>query len=410
MKCLILSSKIIWKVSDSMKLMINKIKNSEFLTFNEVLRLKVAIVTSFLFVFVTLSVPLSSYSNFTSGVDILIPIGFALLLVLTLFLTIINLNRWAMHFSIYTIIGLTIFYVSGTDHFYGYILFFVTLTVIIFYQDIITYLLYGGGITAYGIFYIIENGQAIVGLNSTGLEFSSLTYQAILIGFYIIFLIQFIVSDNIYENMNNEWVSMNKVLEKYQTFSLQYLIENLEKNDKDPLYKDHKFQQLISELSVFINEFFEEDGNKIAEVVEFYFFLHDQEIDFIINDKELPLITRKYAIELQKYLLNTRSELVSVLFDFTTLFKGDKKFQENRYEYNLEKLYKNKIDRLLGLSILYKYLKTEVTQYDRWGKVSGVLTHEEITELFTSKEFRAFLSFEQVNFFLDNEELFQKNL
>ena len=103
MKYLILSSKIIWKVSDNMKSMINKIKNSEFLTFNEVLRLKVAIVTSFLFVFVSLSVPLSSYNNFTSGVDILIPIGFALLLVLTMFLTVINLNRWAMHFSIYTI-------------------------------------------------------------------------------------------------------------------------------------------------------------------------------------------------------------------------------------------------------------------------------------------------------------------
>lgn len=410
MKYLILSSKIIWKVCDSMKSMVNSIKNSEFLTFNEVLRLKVAIVTIFLFIFVTLSVPLSYYNNFTSGVDILIPLGFALLLVLTIFLTLVNLNRWAMHFSIYTIIGLTIFYVGGTDHFYAYILFFVTLTVIIFYQDIITYLLYGGGITAYGIFYIIENKEAIVGLNSIGVDFSSLTYQTILIGFYVIFLIQFIVSDNIYENMNNEWVSMNKVLEKYQTFSLQYLKENLENNEIEPLYKNHKFQQLVSELSVFINEFFEEDGNKIAEVVEFYFFLHDQEIESIIGDKKLPLITRKYAVELQKYLINSRSELVSMLFDFTTLFKGDEKFQETRYEYNLEKLFSNKIDKLLALSILYKYLKTEVTQYDRWGKVAKVLNHEEITELFISKEFREFISFEQVNFYLDNEELFEKYL
>ena len=92
------------------------------------------------------------------------------------------------------------------------------------------------------------------------------------------------------------------------------------------------------------------------------------------------------------------------------MFKGDKKFQVCRYEYNLEKLFNNKIDRLLGLSILYKYLKTEVTQYDRWGKVSRVLTHEEISELFISKEFRAFISFEQVNFYLDNAELFEKHL
>ncbi len=410
MKYLILSLKIIWKVSDSMKSMINRIRNSEFLTFNEVLRLKVVIVTIFLFVFVTLSIPLSSYNTFTKDVDILIPIGFALLLVLTMVLTIINLNRWAMHLSIYTIIGLTIFYVGGTDHFYGYILFFVTLTVIIFYQDIITYLIYGGGITIYGIYYIAQNGHSIVGINSSGVEYSSLTYQTILIGFYVVFLIQFIVSDNIYEKMNNDWVRMNKVLEKYQTFILQYLKENLEQNEIEPLYKNSKFQQLVSELSVFINEFFEEDGNKIAEVVEFYFFLHDQEINKIVEDKELPLITRKYAVELQKYLINSRSELVSILFDFTTLFKGDKKFQETRYEYNLEKLFNNKIDKLLALSILYKYLKTEVTQYDRWGKVARILTHEEITELLVSKEFREFISFEQVNFYLDNQELFEKHL
>lgn len=410
MKFLILLSKIIWKVSDNMKTMINRIKNSEFLTFNEVLRLKVAIVTIFLFVFVTLSIPLSSYNDFTTDVNILIPIGFALLLALTMLLTLINLNRWAMHFSIYIIIGLTIFYVGGTDYFYGYILFFVTLTVIIFYQDIITYLLYGGGITIYGIYYVMQNGSTIVGINSTGIEFSSLTYQIILIGFYLVFLIQFIVSDNIYEKMNNEWVKMNKVLEKYQAFSLQYLKEHLEDNEIDPVYKSSKFQQAVSELSVFINEFFEEDGKKIAEVVEFYFFLHDQEVDHIIKDKELPFETRKYAIELQKYLINSRSELVSILFDFATLFKGDKKFQETRYEYSLEKLFENKIDKLLALSILYKYLKTEVTQYDRWGKVARVLTHEEITELFVSKEFREFISFEQVNFYLDNQELFEKNL
>ena len=393
-----------------MKTMINRIKNSEFLTFNEVLRLKVAIVTIFLFVFVVLSIPLSSFNSFTRDIEILIPIAFALLLVFTMLLTVVNLNRWAMHFSIYTIIGLTLFYVGGSNHFYGYMLFFVSLTVIIFYQDIITYLLYGGGITIYGIYYITQNGESILGKNATGIETSSLTYQVILLGFYLIFLVQFIISDNIYEKMNNEWIRMNKVLEKYQSFSLQYLKEHLEDNEVEPLYKDTKFQQLVSELSVFINEFFEEEGNNIAEVVEFYFFLHDQEVDKIIGDKELPLLTRRYAIELQKYLINSRSELVSILFDFTTLFKGDQKFQENRYEYSLEKLFNNKTDKLLALSILYKYLKTEVTQYDRWGKVTRVLNHEEITEMFVSKEFREFISFEQVNFYLDNQELFRNYL
>jgi len=216
-----------------MKAIINRILNSEFLTFNEVLRLKVAIVTTFLFVFVFLSILLSSFNDFTLDINILFPLGFALMLMLTLVLMIFNLNRWAMHLSIYTIIGLTIFYVGGSNHFYGYILFFVTLTIIIFYQDVITYLIYGGAITVFGVFYTILNGESILGINSPGVEISSLTYQVILVGFYVVFLVQFIISDNIYEKMNNEWVRMNKVLEKYQDFSLEYLIEVSEKNEKD---------------------------------------------------------------------------------------------------------------------------------------------------------------------------------
>jgi len=390
-----------------MKMLISKILNSEFLTFNEVLRLKVAVVTIFLFIFVLLSIPVSTLNDFSLDISVLIPTGFALLLVLTILLTILNLNRWAMHFSIYTIIGLTIYYVGGSNHFYGYVLFFVTLTVIIFYQDIITYIIYGGAITIYGIYYISVNGGSIVGVDSIGVEMSSITYQTILIGFYAVFLIQFLISDNIYEKMNNEWVRMNKVLEKYQDFTLHYLKENIEEKKEMPIYKNVKFQQVVSELSVFINEFFEEEGDNIAEVVEFYFFIHEQEITSIVEDKNISLITRRFAVELQKYLLNQRSELVSILFDFATLFKKENEYEETRYEYNLDNLFGNKIDKLLSLAILYHYLKTEVTQFDRWGKINGVLTHEEIAELLVSIEFREFISFEQVNFFLDNQELFE---
>lgn len=388
-------------------MLISKILNSEFLTFNEVLRLKVAIVTIFLFVFVLLSIPISTIYNFSLDISIIVPTGFALLLGFTILLTFINLNRWAMHFSIYTIIGLTIYYVGGSNHFYGYILFFVTLTVIIFYQDIITYLIYGGAITIYGIYYLSVNGATIVGVDSIGVNISTITYQVILIAFYAVFLIQFILSDNIYEKMNNEWVRMNKVLEKYQDFTVHYLKENIEEKNETPIYKNVKFQQVVSELSVFINEFFEEEGGNIAEVVEFYFFIHDQEINTIIEDKNISMVTRKFAVELQKYLLNDRSELVSILFDFSTLFKGETKYEPSRYEYNLDRLFESKSNKLLSLAILYHYLKTEITQYDRWGKINGVLTQEELAELLVSNEFREFISFEQVNFFLDNQELFE---
>ena len=169
-------------------------------------------------------------------------------------------------------------------------------------------------------------------------------------------------------------------------------------------------EQTISELSIFINEFFEEKGENIAEFVEFYFFLHNQDINEIIEDKNVSTLTRKYANEFHKYLMNERSELISILFNFSTLFKGDSNYNEKRYEYNLDILFTNKIDKLLSLAILYKYLKTEVTQYDKWGKIERKLTHSEVTELFVSKEFREFISFEQVNFYLDNQDLFEEFL
>lgn len=388
----------------------NRILNSEFLTFGEVLRLKVAVVTIFLTVFVALSVPTITFEFFTLDTNIIVPLGFALLLSITLLLMVFNKNRWAMHFSIYTILGLTLYYVSESYHLYGYILFFVALTIIIFYQDIITYLIYGGAITAYGIIYIIDNIDDLVGANSYGPEISSGTYQFILLGFYLIFLIQLIVSDNIYEKMNNEWVRMNKVLGKYQNFSFETLKTIREIKDEEPVYENVRFQQTVSELSVFINEFLEEKGDNIAEFVEYYFFLHNQDINNIIKDKTISPLARKYALQLQKYLLNQRTELLSILFDFSTLFKDNEESSKNRYEYNLDNLFSNKIDKLLSLAILYKFLKTEITQYDKWGKIENTLTHKEITKRFTSKEFREFISFEQVNFYLDNQELFAKYL
>jgi hypothetical protein len=206
--------------------------------------------------------------------------------------------------------------------------------------------------------------------------------------------------------MNNEWVRMNKILGKYQEFTVQHLLEMIEENNAEPVYKNMKFQQTVSELCLFVNEFFEKDANNITEVVEYYFFLHEQEVDDIVQNKSLSITARRYANELEKYLLNRRSELVSILFDFATLFNEDREYSPTRYEYNLDKLFSDRIDKMLSLAILYKYLKTEITQFDKWGNVKRVLTHQEITELFQSKEFREFISFEQVNFFLDNQELF----
>lgn len=393
-----------------MRAIFRRIINSEFLTFNEVLRLKVVIVTIFLFVFTGLTVPLYNLNSLQMTIDIAVPISIAVLLAATVGLLIGNLNRWAMHISIYVVMILTVYHVSGSTRFYGYMLFFVTLTVIIFYQDILAYLIYGVMVLAYGIYFIVDNGQYMVGINSPGLIASAYTYQVILVGFYLVFLIQFIVSDSIYEKLNNEYVRMNKVLGKYQELTLSNLVDIVEQKGLEPVFKSVGFQKAVTELSIFVNEFFEDEAENIQEVVEFYFFLHDQNVDEIIDNKDISPVTKKYAMQLRKYLLNTRSELVSILFDFSTLFKGDDKYNELRYEYSIDELFDNKVNKLMALAILYRYLRKEKTQIDKFGKADRRLTHEEIVDLFISKEFREFVTYEQVNFFLDNQDLFDRYL
>ena len=211
-----------------MQRIIDRIRNSEFLTFSEVLKLKVAIVTFFLTALILLTIPLSSFNDFTIDINVFVPMSLGLLILLTILLVVVNLNRFAMHMSTISIIILTLYYSQGSNHFYGYIMFFVALTVIIFYQDIVSYLIYGGLIVApMGVYYIFDKGASIIGTTSLDPEVSMLTYLVVLIGFYLVFLIQFLISDNIYEKMNNEWVRMNKILEKYQDFSYGHLEETL---------------------------------------------------------------------------------------------------------------------------------------------------------------------------------------
>ncbi len=131
----------------------------------------------------------------------------------------------------------------------------------------------------------------------------------------------------------------------------------------------------------------------------------------MIENEEASKEAKLYAEQLQKYLLNKRSELTSMLFDFSTIFIDQEEvFNSSRYLYSIDDLFTTKTNKMLALAILYKYLRTEVTQFDKWGNIGKILTHEEITELFVSKEFREFISFEQVNFYLDNQELFEKFL
>jgi hypothetical protein len=362
----------------------------------------------FLIIFVFLSIPFAGFNDFVWSVDLIVPLSIVALLGLSFILVIFNLSRFAMHMSIWTILLLTAYYAFGSTTLFTFMLFFISLTIIIFYQDILSYLIYGVISTLSGVMYIYYFGDLLAGINSYGAEITNLTYQIILVSFFVVFFIQLLVSDNIYEKLSSEWVKMNKYVNRYQDISFTHLNNIL--SDEKKAYDSEKFQKIVMEISTFMNSYFDDEAEKIIEVVEFFFTLHHHDVEQVINDSKLPTITRKYANELKKYLMNANSEMTALLFDFNNLLQVDNNYDSYRYNYNLDEINKNRIDKLLSLAILYKFLKTEVTQKDKWGQIERKLTHDEISQLFTSKEFREFLSYEQIKFFTDNEEIFNKYL
>jgi len=393
-----------------MKDLILKIRNSEFLSLAEVLRLKVSLVLIFLFIFGSLTIPFSIFEDLSLEVRIIVPVAFFILFTTTFIMLVVNKVRISMHFSIYTFIGLTIYYMGGSSELYGYLLLFITLTIIIFYQDIYTYIIYGGALTAYGVIYIINNGDMMAGLNITQAGLSSIIYQFALIGFFLVFLLYFIISETSYESLNNNYLKTEKFIERYRKFTVKYVDELNEKNDINQYFEQPPFHQAVSELSVFINEFLQEDYEKISEVIEFYFFLHNQSIDEVLEKEDLPKETIKYAKQFKKYLLNKNNELEAIVQEVAAQKKATHTNINNHYDYNINAIFTNRSNRLIAFATIYKFLRSEVTQLDKWGRVDRVLNHQEIKELLQTKPFREYISFEDVNFFLNNEELFDKFL
>ncbi|MFW6282378.1 MAG: hypothetical protein ACOC1O_06315 [bacterium] len=392
--------------------MFSKVKNSEFLSFAELLKLKVSLVLFFLFIFILLTVvPISIFEDFNLEIRILIPSGFLLLFLLSVFLLSINKVRAAMHFSIYTFIGLTVYYVIGSSHLYGYLVIFVTLSIIIFYQDIYTYILYGLPLTGYGVYYIIVNGEQLGNSNLNNLGLSNFIYQGILVGFYVIFLIHFILSDHIYESINNEYLEIQKKNKNYRGYSLKYAEDLQERNNIAPHYQRPGFQKSVKEVAKFFNAFLDNQDEDIKELVDFYFFLHRTSIDEILTSKTINPITVKYTKELKKYILNENSEMYEIFYTFLTQFK--KGFPQNdkfRYVSELDKLFNNRANRLIALAMIYHYLKIEKTQYDKWGRIEKAYTHDEIVDLFQSNSFREIISYEDMTFFMKNQHVFENYL
>jgi hypothetical protein len=391
-----------------MKNFFRRVFNTEFLPMSEVRKIKVILVMVFLTLVTAVTIPLSIFFDYELVIKIAVIAVLVLVLFLTMFLIKVNKIMASIQISIVYTIALAFFYMQGTSGFYAYLFFFIGLTVIVFYQELFSYLTYGTFMTALGIYYVIYHQTNLAG--ASNLIGSVYIYIAILSIFYLIFLLQVLYNEKLYTELNYEWVRMINIIDKYQDDTMSYLEDIQKQNKKDPLYENVDFQNAVQEVSVFIYEQFKEVGKEITNVLDLYIYIHEKGIDHILQSEELSVSTKKVAVRLQKYLLNKRTNMISIVFNFFTRFRDTAPYRENRYDYSLDVLAEKSDEQIIAVAMLYTYLSNEMTIKDQWGQISKSMTHDEIRDWFLSSEMLEFLSDAQIAFFKENEELFKEYL
>ena len=393
-----------------MKELIKKIQRSEFLTLNELLRVKVTVVMFFLLLFGAFIIPISFFENLGLGIRIIVPTTFVLLFGITFLLLMFDKSRVAMHFSIYTFIGLTVYYVGGSGQLYGFFLLFITLTVIIFFQDITTYIIYGGALTIYGVIFIQISEEVIINLPDELVGFSASIYQIILIAFFVIYLLQFILTDTFNESLNEDYSRTSKANKLYLDYIVKYTRELQDRNNVVPYQENDKFKKASRDLALLINHELPDPSENIEEVVEYYFFIHKYELKRILKSENISKSALKYAKSFEKYRIDRNSDLLSLCFKTEFQLKSGLSIYIQRYSQEIDKIFTNRTNKIIALSIIYLILNNQITQLDQWGRVNKILSHEEILKLISNKDIREYLTFEDVNFILKNDQVFKETL
>lgn len=391
-----------------MKNFLRKVFNAEFLPMSEVRKIKITLVMAFLLVITAVTIPFSLFFKYE-----LLTVIIVLIALVIGFILILALFRWhkilaAEQISIIYTIGLTVFYTLGTSSFYAYLFFYIALTIIIFYQELFSYLTYGTLVVGIGVYYIFTYQADLVSMQD--ISGSVYIYAFILVMFYLIFLVQILYNEKLYIDLNYDWVKMNRLIEKYQDRSLSYLVELDKRQKRTPGYEDVKCQKAFGEIAVFLAEHFHEDGKDILNLRDLYIYIHERGLRRVLDNDEFSVSTKKIANRLDKYLLNSRTDMISMIFNFYTKFRETLPYRDNRYEYNLCKLAPNHEEQIIAMALVYQYLANEICNEDHWDPTDKPLSHQEITELLMAVETEEFLNAEQIAFYKDNSDLFEKHL
>ncbi len=383
---------------------LKKILHSEFLPVSEVRKLKVHVVMTFLFIITLVTIPFSFFLEYTLTIKIASIVVFALFYLLCFLLVKFNKIFTAIQVSIIYSILLMLFYTRGISSFYAYIFFYITLTVIIFYQEIYSYFIYGSLTLAYGIYYTVSFGSGLILAND--IAGSVYIYIAGLAIYYLVSFIQILNNEKLYADLNLEWVKINNLNSNYQDELLYHLEDMRNMMKKSPIYEDLEFQKTAFELSEFIAEQILKDGKQIVNLIDLYIYIHEKGLENVLKNGEISIAMKKNANILSRYLLNENSDMFSMIISFYLNFHETEKFKKTRYDYNISSLSDLSDEQIIAFTLIYLYLQDELLEDSGWHSMN----YKEINleELFERIDLSEFFSVSIIDFYQSNIELFRK--
>jgi len=145
-----------------MKDFIKKVFNTEFLPMSEVRKIKLWLVMAFLLFVTIITIPYSTFFDYSLVMKIVTVSGLFLLLFVMFILTRFGKTLPAIQVSILYSILIMLYYTQGVSSFYAYIFFYIALSIIIFYQELFSYLIYGTIVLVLGVYYTFAFREGLV--------------------------------------------------------------------------------------------------------------------------------------------------------------------------------------------------------------------------------------------------------
>lgn len=392
-----------------MRSLLLKIRNSEFLSHNEILSIKITFLLVALFLVSAVSLPFSLIVTATTIIQVIVPAAFAITYVVAWILLLSNAPRAAMHFSILSFFVLMGSFLSFSNPIYIYLFVFAILSVIIYYQEGFPFFVYGTLLTLFGIAYMLFNVDLFGGSSPQSNEtLQIIIYQITLFMFYVYFLLYFINSEVANERYYSEFLSSKTYTQNYLESIVRLKATKIEADYQTPIYETPSFQQALTEIATFLGEMNGVSAKEMQELVEFYMVLHDLDIDEAMANKSLKYKTKETMRQLKKYLLNSNNEFTELAYELLAQTQQGLDPDIPDYETSLDAILRFETDRIIAGAMIYRYLKQEVTQLDKWGRVAQSLDHAEIKTILQSKAMKEYLSDRDIGVFLDNEEIYKK--